>query len=398
MVLVTVAMLALIAVAGLAIDTAHVLLNKSRLQSALDAAALAAAKVLDQTGGNTASATIAANSVFGLNVAAYPELQNAVSGGLSMTTQYSSTLIPFTAGTTPAKFVRAAITGFSTSMSLVSVLGFTSLNVAGSAVAGPSAPLQQVCNIVPILMCGSAAAGGPLYGYSVNQVLGLSQVPGNINSSTSLGPGNFNLLSIGGTGGSVVRTNFAGSYSACASVGNTVTTETGVAAGPVAQGVNTRFNQYGGGLSAVNYPPDVINNTAHQTSLTGTTALGIHQGSTLVTNASQISFNWANYNALELSGPYDTQPLPTGTGEFRRREVAVPIGDCSVQANGKTSLPVLGFACLFLLQPLPNSGQQNLYAQVTGGCDAAGRPSGASGANPGPHVIELYKSAGSPDS
>ena len=44
LVLVVVGMLALLAMAGLAIDTAHVLLNKSRLQSALDAAALAAAK------------------------------------------------------------------------------------------------------------------------------------------------------------------------------------------------------------------------------------------------------------------------------------------------------------------------------------------------------------------
>ena len=403
MVLAIVGMLGLIAMAGLAIDTAHVLLNKSRLQSALDAAALAAAKVLDQTGGATSTATTAANSLFALNLAQYPELQQAVSGGLTMTTQYSSTLIPFATGTSPAKFVRASITGFSTAMSLVSVLGINSLNIAGSAVAGPSAPLQNVCNIVPILMCGDPASpppptGNGLYGYTVGQVLGLSQVPGNINSSTSLGPGNFNLLQIGATGGAVVRTNFAGSYSACASIGGTVPTQTGVAAGPVAQGINTRFNQYSGGLSAANYPPDVINSVAHQTSLTGTTATGIMQGSTLITDASQLTFNWAAYNTMEQSGPYDTMPMPTGIATFRRREVAVPIGDCSVQANGKTSLNVLGFACVFLLQPLPNSGQQNLYGQVIGSCDAAGRPSGSGSANNGPHVIELYKSAGSADS
>jgi len=42
-VLVLVALLALIGIAGLALDTAHVVLNKGRLQSALDSAALAAA-------------------------------------------------------------------------------------------------------------------------------------------------------------------------------------------------------------------------------------------------------------------------------------------------------------------------------------------------------------------
>ena len=397
MVLVAVAMLALIAIAGLAIDTAHVLLNKARLQSALDAAALAGAKALDQTAGNTAAATAAANDVFALNVASYPELQRAVASGLAMTAQYSATLIPFTPGTAPAKFIRTAITGFQTSMSFLNVLGFNVLNVAGSAVAGPSAPLNTVCNIIPILACGSRSAGRPLFGYSPNEVLGLSQVPGNINSSTSLGPGNYNLLGLGGTGGSIVRTNFAGGYSACATLGETMPTETGVAAGPVAQGVNTRFDRYAAGLTPALYPPDPINSPAHQTALTGTTATGLYENGTLIKNASQLSFNWAQYNTLENAGLYDTQPLPAGPAVFPRREVVVPIGDCSVQRNGQSQVPILGFACMFLLQSLPNTGKQNLYAQVIQGCDAHGNPSGGVG-NYGPHVIELYKSAGSPDS
>jgi hypothetical protein len=400
---VVVALLALIGIAGLAIDTAHVLLNKSRLQSALDAAALAAAKVLDQTASTTKAGT-AANSVFTLNVAQYPELQTAVGSGLALTLQYSSTLNPFNAGTTPALFVRASITGFPTAMSLASVLGVTSINVAGSAVAGPSPPLQDVCNIVPILMCGTAGAGGPLYGYSANQVLGLNQVAGT--SSAGLGPGNYNLLALNGTGAATVRTNFAGDYAACASIGNPVTTEPGVAAGPVSQGWNTRFNQYQGPVSPAQYPPDVINSAAHQTSLTGDTTTGIKQGGTTITGpngvggagANALTFNWTNYNALEPSGPYDTQPLPSpGTAAFQRRVVAAPIGDCSTAVNGRGSVNVLGFGCLFLLQAVSQGGKQVLYAQVLKSCDAGGRP-GTGSAAFGPHVIELYKSAGSPDS
>src|SRR6266571_1941655 len=117
LVLVVIGMLALIAMAGLALDTAHVLLNKSRLQSAVDAAALAAAKSLDQSA-STSTATTAAGSVFTLNLAQYPELQNQVNGGLALVTQYSSTLIPFSPGTAPAKFVRTSVTGFTTQMSL----------------------------------------------------------------------------------------------------------------------------------------------------------------------------------------------------------------------------------------------------------------------------------------
>src|SRR6266481_4551106 len=243
LVLVVVGMVALIAMAGLALDTAHVLLNKSRLQSALDAAALAAAKVLDQTS-STANATTAAGSVFTLNLAQYPELQSAVGGGLTLTTEYSSTLNPFSPGTVPAAFVRASITGFTTQMSLIAVLGISSINVAGNAVAGPSPAIQQACNIVPIMLCGTAAAGAPLYGYAAGAVLGLNKVPASSPTAAELGPGNYNLISLGSTGAATVRTNFAGAYAGCGTIGNAMTTEPGVAAGPVTQGVNTRFNEY----------------------------------------------------------------------------------------------------------------------------------------------------------
>ena len=396
MVLVVIGLAALIGVAGLALDTGHVLLNKSRLQSSLDAAALAAAKVLDQSA-STANATTAANSVFALNLAQYPELQSAVGSGLTMTTQYSATLIPFAAGTTPARFVRASVVGFTTRMSLASVLGIASVNVTGNAVAGPSPSLSEACNIVPILMCGNPAAAAPLFGYSVGQVVALNRVPGSNPPGPELGPGNYNLLSLGGPGGSVLRTNFAGDYSACATINNTVTTEPGVAAGPVTQGINTRFNQYQGPVSPAAYPPDVINSAAHQTSLTLDNSGNVIQGAITNPTAAQLTFNWANYNALQPSGPYDTAPLPGGTAAFRRREVTAPIGDCSSAINGRGSVNVLGFACLFMLQQVVNGGKHVVFAQVLQTCDAGGRPGAGSGST-GPHVIELYKSAGSPDS
>jgi Flp pilus assembly protein TadG len=396
LVLVIIALAALIGAAGLALDTAHVVLNKSRLQSSLDSAALAAAKVLDQSA-STAQATAAANSVFALNLAQYPELQAAVGSGLTMTTQYSATLIPFAVGTLPARFVRTSVVGFTTQMSLVSVLGIGSINVTGSAVAGPSPSLIQACNIVPIMMCGNAGAGAPLFGYNVGQVVGLNRVPSSNPTAGELGPGNYNLLSVGGTGAAVLRTNFAGDFSACATIGNNVTTEPGVAAGPVTQGLNTRFNEYGAGLNAADYPPDVINSAAHQTSLTLDNAGNVQQGQITNPTAAQLTFNWGNYNALQPSGPYDTQPMPNGTGAFRRREVAAPIGDCSSAINGRGDINVLGFACLYLLQKVDNGGKHVLFAEVLQTCDAGGRPGAGSGTI-GPHVIQLYKSAASPDS
>jgi Flp pilus assembly protein TadG len=391
--LVVVALLALIAIAGLALDTAHVVLNKSRLQSALDAAALAAAKVLDQSA-STTLATTAAGGVFTLNLTQYPELQQAVGNGLVLTTQYSSTLIPFNAGSSPAAFVRTSITGFTTQMSLSSVLGIASMNVGGSAVAGPSPSLVTACNVVPVFMCATVSAGRPLYGYSVNEVVVLNQVTG---SSSPVGPGNFGLLALGGNGAGTVRDNLAGHYAGCTSIGATAATEPGVAAGPVSQGINTRFDEYKGGLSAASYPPDVINSAAHQTLLSTDANGNVTQNGTIVTAANQLNFNYADYTALVAAGSYDTTPLPAGTAAFGRRIVAVPLGDCSGAANGKNTVTVSGFACVFLLQALGNGSNDPIFGQVISSCDAGGRPGAGSG-SVGPHVIELYKSAGSPDS
>jgi hypothetical protein len=398
LVLVVIGMLALLAMAGLALDTAHVLLNKSRLQSALDAAALAAAKSLSQSTNTTLADTVA-NGIFTANLAQYPELQRAVSGGLTLTTHYSSTLIPFNPGSTPASYVQASITGFQTQMSLISVLGITSVNVAGSAVAGPSPALTQACNIVPIAVCSNSTPA-PLYGYTAGEVVALNQTAGN---AGTIGPGNYGLLALGGSGAAIVRTNLAGDYAHCGTVGNTLTTEPGVAAGPVSQGINTRFDDYKGGLSAVNYPPDVINSAAHQTTLSTANNGDVMQGGTDISTiapanqAAALTFNYANYQSLLAAKSYDTQPLPTGAAAFGRRVIAAPLANCTGQANGQSTVQVNGFACFFLLQALGSGSNDTIYAQVLSGCDATGK-AGPGAGSVGPFVIELYKSAGSPDS
>jgi Flp pilus assembly protein TadG len=395
LVLVVVGMLALLAMAGLAIDTAHVLLNKSRLQSALDAAALAAAKILSQST-NTTLATAAAKSLFGSNLTQYPELQRA---GLTLTTEYSSTLNPFSAGTAPPLFVRTSITGFTTQMSLIAVLGISSINVGGSAVAGPSPPLVTQCNIVPVFICADTTQGtAPLYNYQVGQVLGLNLTSG---TTSTIGPGNYGLLSLSGPGGNIVQNNLAGDYASCSTVNDVPPTQPGVQTGPVSQGINTRFGQYKGGLSSTQYPPDPVNSNAHQTSLSqDPVTLHVMQGTTDISNippanqAAALTFNYANYTAV--APPYDT-PVPPAV--LQRRVLAVPLGDCTGLANGRNTVTISGFACVFLLQAVGQGAKNNqIFAQITSGCEASGKPGTGGTSLIGPYKIELYKSAGSPDS
>ncbi|MBS0417240.1 MAG: pilus assembly protein [Proteobacteria bacterium] len=400
LVTIAIAMLAVIAMAGLAIDISHVTVNKSRMQSAADAAALSAAKILDTTG-STSQATAAANSVFSLNAANTPELSAA--SGISKTVEYSNSLLPFAAGTNPPRYVRVTVSGFSIAATLSKAVGMNNFNLAASAVAGPSPAVNKACNVAPVMMCGTSGAAG--YGYTPGQITALKLSSGS--QGAGVGPGNYRLLSLGGTGGNIVRQNLAGSYGSCSTTGTTALTQPGNQAGPVAQGLNTRFNEYsGGGLDSATYPPDVItyqptgknrlscSDASCATLVTGT-------ANTVVTNASQYgSYSYEGmYQPRLLSSNYDVAPAPGGIGVVARRVIAVPVGDCSVEAQGRSDIPVLGLACVFLLQDVDQGGNGGqIFGEILSNCQVNGTPGPAPNNGPGPYLIQLYHVDGSPQS
>ena len=79
------------------------------------------------------------------------------------------------------------------------------------------------------------------------------------NHSGPIGPGNFQLFELGGSGANIVRQNLAGAYEECIDPGSTITTKPGNNVGPTAQGLNTRFGQYqGGGMNAATSRPDIV--------------------------------------------------------------------------------------------------------------------------------------------
>ncbi|HKS54592.1 MAG TPA: pilus assembly protein TadG-related protein [Steroidobacteraceae bacterium] len=412
-VLVAVGIAALILCAALALDVGHTFLNKTRLQNTVDAAALAAAKALDNTG-DTTQATAEAMQAFGSNAAAAgnSELNAAYGGGsgtIQVTVEYSATLPPFTPGSATGPYVRVRATGFTMPAWLATVSGITEKTVTATAVAGPRTLTvgSTVCNIAPMMVCGTPGAS-PLWGYELNspQVLKKS-TPG---GQSQVGPGNFQLIQLGGSGAAVVRENMAGSYSTCLAGGTTIQTQTGNEAGPVAQGLNTRFGQYTGPMSGqqANYPPDVI--VDGQTPpldaqpKNGDPAQGydVYQGTTQITasNIGQL-YNYQDYSA-DVANPssYDYQPIQDGgTGAFGRRTLAVPVGNCTGTTNGQGSVPLLGFACFFLLQPAQQKGNDSyVYGQFIQGCEVNGTPGPSPIAGSGPHIIQLYRNPGAPDS
>jgi Flp pilus assembly protein TadG len=399
LVLVLVGLVAILAMAGLAIDMSHLGLNKARLQNTVDAAALAAAKALDQTSGSETAATTAALSVFGINASAHPELNQAMSKGLQVTLQYSNTLQPFAAGTTPALYVRVVATNFSMWNGFTALVGVSNMNTAASAVAGPSTNITtEVCNVAPMLVCGNPAAPAPNYGYQLNSLQVLKLASGN--NPGPIGPGNFQLIRLNGNGGNVIRQNMAGSYDACIVDDSNVETQTGNVTGPVSQGLNTRFGEYsGGGVNSTDYPPDVITTEPNPKLTYNSNTNQIQQGSSVVTQASQIDFNYAKYEQSANSGNYNYQPAPDGIGAPERRILTVPIADCSGANNGNSTLPVLGFGCYFLLQKAEQKGNDNyVYGQFIDGCTGQGNPGPTPSSTFGPYRIQLYNDVGSNDS
>jgi Flp pilus assembly protein TadG len=405
LVFIVAALATLILAAALALDVGHATLNKSRLQNATDAAALAAAKILDNTK-STALATTEAFTAFqnNANSSGDQELAAAYGNGtgqIALTVQYSATLPPFVAGSPIGPYVRVTANGFTRPTWFATLAGISQITLSATAVSGPSPSVNQSCNLAPMLVCGNPAAGAAgNWGYALNAPTVLKQAaPG---GNTAIGPGNFQLIQLGGTGANIVRQNLAGGFQGCTTVGNSVQTETGNEAGPTAQGLNTRFGDYSGPMAGTQaqYPPDVIT-TQPNPNLSvvdnGGGSFTIKQGSTVITAQNiNLIFNYQTYMAeLPYSADYTYQPIPTGIGAFNRRVLAVPVGDCSGSSGGSTTVPVLGFACYFLLQHAVQQGINDyVIGQFIGTCNADGTPGPAPSSGPQPYQIQLYRDYG----
>jgi Flp pilus assembly protein TadG len=397
-VMVAIGLLALLAMAGLALDSGHLVLNKSRLQNTLDASALAAAKVLDSTGSET-QATTAARNIFDLNAANHPELSRALSGA-DITVQFSNTLSPFVAGTVPANYVRVVANDFTMWSSFTRLVGNTDSRTAASAVAGPSAPVgtaegNEACDLAPMMICGDPAAGAANdWGYTGDNV---SLLKMGSNATSPVGPGNFQLVRLGGSGCDLVRENLAGGYESCLASAGSVETQPGNCTGPVAQGLNTRFGQYLGGMSQTDYPPDKVTTEPDPEVDEDDGTIVFEDSGEPVTHIDDVDYSYNDYISDLITGNYD---FPSGVA--KRRVLAVPFVDCTTMVNGQGTMPVLGFGCFFLLQKAVQKGNENfVYAEYLGACGADGTPGPAPAPEeeaPFVYKIVLHNDPLSPDS
>jgi len=415
--LVAIGLIAMFAMVGLAVDSSHAFVNMTRLQNTSDAAALAAAKVYDQTA-DTVSSTAAATSLFGLNTdgSGNFEIDSAYDGGsITVVVQYSQTLNPFVpSGIGP--YVRVIANGFDIATGFLSAIGITNMDITASAVAGPSPAIDNACNIAPILVCANEP-GEDYWGFDEDELMVLKPSPGD---HADIGPGNYKLLRLEGPGGAYVRDAMAGSYTACANTGEPVDTEPGVTAGPSSQGFNTRFGVYaGGGVNPDDYPPDMVTHqplaltrldtrlewdseAADPTDPQDVICWGdckrresdpgteiIVETSADLLDGSGESFDYNDYVYKSENGPYDFTEMEGGVNG--RRVLALPVANCSGDESGQSTIDVIGFACYFMLQQIGQGGDQNIFGQFIDDCQAGGSAGQTPGPGRGPYLIQLYK-------
>lgn len=418
--LIVIALAAIMLMAALALDGSHMLLNKTRLQGAVDAAALSGAKTLGEVSGTLNASTLARDAALqtlGLNAAAAGngELADAmadIGAGFANVEMASSVYGPFSfPGPSGARYVRVSVPEYPLAGFFWGVVqAFLTdpaqeKSVAAVATAGPSP--TSPCDLAPVMVCGQSVPN-TFFGFSFG---GLQVLKSATNNSSGIGPGNFQLLDFG-AGGKTVRELMAGGGTICPLVGDNVQTKPGNTVGPSIQGLNTRFGEYGGGLSSSSYPPDLITNYSQ---VSGQGALSLDGSGTIVYGKSNGKGGGTESVSADANGNITTgggtalfdyndwqqrsAECVAGSGSgcqaggvFQRRILRVVIGQCSGTDGGTASVPVLGFGCFYVLQPAEQKGNESqIFGQFVRDCEGDSVP----GPNPvddqGPQIIQLYK-------
>ncbi|MFT6987463.1 MAG: hypothetical protein ACJAT7_003319 [Psychromonas sp.] len=421
LVMFTIGLFVLIAMAALAIDGGHLLLNKSRLQNIADAAALHAAKTLDE-GGSHQDARVAVIEIIGLNLAHNDNFEikdalllpalNSVPNAPQVTTQinvdFSERPDPFIHSTSDdADYVKVEVLNLNLNNFLANIMGF-SKRVSATALAGKSPAITDCpANILPLVMCSDPdGSDGDDYafGLPLNDLYLLKITP---DTDTPIGPGNFQLLNFpgndqlkellaGGVNNDICEVNST-------TIGDYVTTKPGNTVA-IAKGMNTRFGIYKGEFSQaddeLNYPRDW--NTCRGP------FIELDASGAIPTATEETAYHHDQYQAdIENGSGYCPSDFSDGDGDIdtgiqngsERRIFNIFVADCSEGGSGTTDLYNPKIGCFFLTQEMLQTGlDAYIVGELIKECSGEGTTDGTAEDNPGPHKIVLYHVPDSSDS
>jgi len=398
MMLTLVFMIGMLGIIGFAIDTGHILVNKTRLQNALDAAALSAAITLNGPSNNSVNDATAAG------IATFNLFKNAQGNGeladVALTEAnffYSDKVSEFFPVNGIGPFVRVSTNALQVNNFFIQVFtGDPSENVGAISTAGP---MGQNCNLVPLVICADVDPVTGLmdkdcsndsdgdgfrdcYGYNMHEESELHTkfcMPKDLAcKDTALESGNFTLLRWEGDAGkNDIRNSLSGTVNSC-SVGVQLETDPGKAVGPVAQGINDRFNH-----DTVTEQYDHLSNPTADTPA------------------------YTDYLAAQSKAI-------GGDGLIKNnRVVAAPVGDCNGIQQGNTTFDFatdgsgnMAAMCVLIRREVKDTGnntdpdylKDSIYIEMLDLCPAIGKTDPNNPVIYGPFKIVLFKSENSKDS
>jgi len=252
-VVVGIAILVLVGMIGLALDLGQMFVNKTELQNAADACALAAARELDGnadalTRADAAGVLVGTQNLVGFQGAAVALTADDItySEQLSPNSTYVNNADPAT-----AKFAMCKVERDDIRMWFMGVRGFGDQTVRAYAVA-TLAPSQSTC-AVPIGMCKMPGGVAPTFGLVVGQ-----WYSGKYESGTPSTTGSYNWIDFDpedGGGANEIKDLLSGAGQCeLPPVGQPVGQQGEIAA--VSDAWNTRFGLYKGTFNLANSPPD----------------------------------------------------------------------------------------------------------------------------------------------
>jgi Flp pilus assembly protein TadG len=417
-VVVGISIFVLVGMIGLALDSGQLFVNKTELQNAADACALAAARELDGTADALTRADAAGVLVGTQNLVGF---QGAAVTLSAADISYSEHLSPNSAYETSAnadpataKFVMCEVERSDIGMWFMGVRGFGDQTVSAYAVA-TLAPSQSTC-AVPIGMCKMPGGSAPTFGLVVGQ-----WYSGKFESGTPNTTGSYNWIDFDpedGGGANEIKDLLTGAGQCeLPPIGQPVGQQGEIAA--VADAWNTRFGLYKGAFSLAGAPPDFTGNAYVQA--------GVGIGQKIGEPGSKVVETWpnpapqnayagthpdgttANYQSSKAANaPYQSSN-PAGmvgieaysisqSGELgqygsQRRIALAPVVNCEdLAGTNPQPIPLQGYACVLLLNPI--KGPDDVVMEYLGDPTAAGSPCssfGLAGGAAGPLVPVLVQ-------
>ena len=410
-ILVALALAVLIGFAGIVLDLGRLFVNKTELQNAADACALAAASqlVCDPSAGPCPAAFLQDAEAAGIFVAARntSDFQDGAVTIAPADVKFHTAIGPNTSylsladgASSDSKFVMCTARSAALPTWFMQVLRQYAPTVVGAQAVATLAPGQTACNASPIGVCAKPGGTAPTYGFNTIGewiVSSFNQGTGGGDDSNLEGSFRWVDFTPSAGGASEIRDQLLGQGSVCGLLVGDDVREQGVKQG-AKSAWNTRFGIYPNGANAP-LPADVAPDKtgyAYPSKAPGT-VINIGQSAYAdyrTKQAAHAPFWKQAYAPSGAAGNVNGNQLTQAehlTYGAERRLMAVPLIEC-----GKAPDPVkiLGMGCVLMLNPMSNGATGDLYLEWRGLASTPGSPcrsAGIAGGTNGPLVPTLVQ-------